>query len=191
MHSFPTHAPRQRYARKAPTGGKGGAAWGKPCPRRHTLPPPSWRTSEHKAQHHPHEQYSPSDDGRHDRNIGRPRPRQPGANADRTIARHPGGRRHGRHPRTHTESSRRTKDCARPKKKNSTVTHRGLTKNNGKVHRKMKKAPPRLPSPASGSERSPLPAGGGYAEGTPNRRERKTERPTSKKPHTKKQPTWR
>ena len=109
MHSFPTHAPRQRYARQAPARGKGGAAWGKPCPRRQTLPPPGWRTSEHKAQHHLHRQPFPSDDGQHDRSTGRPRPQRPSANDDRTSARRSGGSRRRRRSRPYDESFSPTK----------------------------------------------------------------------------------
>ena len=163
MHSFPTRASRQRYGREAPAGGEGGGAWGMPCPRRQTLPDLGLRTCEHRAHHHPHEQSFPSGDGQHDRSTGRPRPQRSSANDDRTSARRPEARRRGRRSRPHDEPFSPTKRVHARGSRNMHPRPASKRRKNSAG----KRCTTQLPSPAGGFERSPLPAGGGYVEGSP------------------------
>ena len=162
MHSFPTHVPQQRHGREAPAEGEGGGAWGMPCSRRRTLPHPGLRTPEHRPHHHPHERSFPSGDGQHDRSTGRPRPRRPGANDDRTSARRPGGRRRGKRSRPHDEPFSPTKLVHGRGSRKTCI--RGPQANDEKIPQ-GNNAPPNCPRPQAGPRGLLSPQAGGTQKG--------------------------
>ena len=167
MHFSPAHARRRQNAREGPVEGSGEAAWG--------LPPPNWRIPVHttKAQHHQH--------GRPCPNVQRwraARSEHPPPTATATKRqRRPYIRTAARRTSSRRAFQITTRGIAAPPAKNkerttnSAGTHRSATsdKTNSRQHSagtKIKSTAP-LPSPSGGFERSLLPAGGGYAGGTP------------------------